>query len=62
MSAGKFGLLGALAVLTVSSSSAFAGGGNAGGALWVRGDNGVGWSGRCVSLGAQGTQVYTEIE
>lgn len=62
MSAGKFGLLGALAVLTVSSSSALAGGGNAGGALWVRGDNGVGWSGRCVSLGAQGTQVFTEIE
>lgn len=31
-------------------------------ALWVRGDNGAGWSGRCVSLGAQGTQVFTEIE
>ncbi len=32
------------------------------GQLWVRGDNGAGWSGRCVSLGAQGTQVFTEIE
>ncbi|MBL8859428.1 MAG: hypothetical protein JNL28_13030 [Planctomycetes bacterium] len=35
---------------------------NSGGALWVRGDNGAGWSGRCVSIGAQGTQVFTEIE
>ncbi len=32
------------------------------GQLWSRSDNGAGWSGRCVSLGAQGTQVFTEIE
>jgi len=32
------------------------------GALWVRSDNGAGWIGKCVSLGAQGTQVFTEIE
>jgi hypothetical protein len=32
------------------------------GALWVRSDNGAGWIGHCVSLGAQGTQVFTEIE
>jgi hypothetical protein len=32
------------------------------GEVWVRADNGAGWIGRCVSLGAQGTQVFTEIE
>jgi hypothetical protein len=32
------------------------------GEVWVRSDNGAGWIGRCVSLGAQGTQVFTEIE
>ena len=32
------------------------------GAVWVRSDNGAGWVGRTVSLGAQGTQVFTEIE
>jgi hypothetical protein len=32
------------------------------GQLWVRSDNGAGWSGRCVSIGLQGTQVFTDIE
>lgn len=31
-------------------------------ALWTRSDNGAGWVGRSVSLGAQGTQVFTEFE
>lgn len=62
MLAGKIAFVGALSALAFHSSHAFAGNGNAGGALWVRADNGVGWAGRTVSLGAQGTQVFTEIE
>lgn len=49
----------ALSLICAQAASAQA---TAPSALWVRGDNGAGWSGRCVSLGAQGTQVFTEIE
>ncbi|MDZ4772317.1 MAG: hypothetical protein SGI72_04205 [Planctomycetota bacterium] len=52
-------LCGAIAVTIAHVAAAQT---NPTGQLWVRSDNGAGWSGRCVSLGAQGTQVFTEIE
>src|SRR5207249_756240 len=30
--------------------------------IWTRSDGGLGWVGRTVSVGTQGTQVFTEFE
>lgn len=50
-----------------ASGTGEAGGGGtaamiAGGALWTHADNGAGWTPRTVAVGAQGSQVFSQIE
>ncbi|MEY2745162.1 MAG: hypothetical protein RL112_204 [Planctomycetota bacterium] len=54
--------LGAFALLSTGLGSAAAQNLIDGGSLWTRTDDGAGWTGRVVSIGARGSQVFTEFE
>jgi len=54
--------LGACALLSTGLGSATAQNLIDGGSLWTRTDDGAGWTGRVVSIGARGSQVFTEFE
>jgi hypothetical protein len=54
--------LGACALLSTGLGSAAAQNLIDGGSLWTRTDDGAGWTGRVVSIGARGSQVFTEFE
>jgi len=54
--------LGALVLLSTGLCSAWAQNLIDGGPLWTRSDNGAGWTGRVIALGARGSLVFTEFE
>jgi hypothetical protein len=54
--------LGACALLSTGLGSASAQNLIDGGSIWTRTDEGAGWTGRVVSIGARGSQVFTEFE